>query len=380
MEGQLWPADGYRLLSPDRRRRGSRRRTILRRRLLALAVLLAAVVAFAVALEGGHPAKPSLRESPPAPAANPESAAERAALARALRRGIERAEGLGGEIEGAAMLSGWRAPVLAVSKGDQSRRWMRMWSMSKIVTAVAMLRAKGWGEGPGERLSPEVEESLRAAITRSENCPQRRIVIELQHSLGDSVEGARHAIAEVLRIAGGKARPGDEVESPEAACVEFLSAQKDVPEPLAPALLLGTSEWRVGDAARFMQALGGNAYGAAISKYLLALMREPKQHSREAVAGEFTAPVDWGAGRALSRFAPASQAGWGGTQQAAFMAGQMALLTVPSGRAAIAVMFHPAVQPGIDDPGLTAAPEALESVMRSLARELGDPQQPTWPL
>jgi hypothetical protein len=256
---------------------------------------------------------------------------------------------------------------------------MRMWSMSKIVTAVTLLRAKGWDEERGKPLSPEVEEALRAAITRSENCPQRRIVIELQHSLGDSVQRARQAVADVLRMAGGKAHPGVEVELPEAACTEYLEGQEDVPEPLAPALLLGTSEWRVGDAARFMLALGENTYGAAISRYLLGLMREPKQLSREALPGEFTAPLDWGAGQALSRFNPAYKAGWGGTQQGAFMAGQMALLEIPTGRAAVAVMFHPAVQPSIDDPGLTKAPAALEVVMRSLARELDAPQQPGSP-
>ena len=61
------------------------------------------------------------------------------------------------------------------------------------------------------------------------------------------------------------------------------------------------------------------------------------------------------------------------------MAGQMALLEIPAGRAAVAVMFHPAVQPSIDDPGLTSAPAALEVVMRSLARGLDAPQQPGSP-
>jgi hypothetical protein len=254
-----------------------------------------------------------------------------------------------------------------------------MWRMSKIVTAVAMLRAKGWGDERGEALSPEVRQSLRAAITRSENCPQRRIVLELQHSLGDSTEKARQAIAEVLRLAGGSARPATEVEAPDAGCVEFLEAQRDIPEPLAPALLLGTSEWRVGDAARFVRALGEDVYGKAISRYLLALMREPKKLSREAVAGEFTAPLAWGAGNVLGQFDPAYKAGWGGTQQGAFMAGQMALLNQAGQRAAIAVVFHPATQPSIDDPGLTSAPAALEAVMGRLATELVAPQQPGSP-
>jgi hypothetical protein len=366
-------------LSATRRRSSSRRRTILRRRLLALIALALAVAALWAVFGGGGSAGSSSRDHRPPSAASQSVSARRAALAGALRRGVEGADRLGGVTEAAAILPGWSEPVVAPGGREGRGRWMRMWSMSKIVTAVAMLRAKGWGEERGEPLSPEVEEALRAAITRSENCPQRRIVIELQHSLGDSVQRARQAVADALRMAGGKAHPGVEVEPPEAACTEYLEGQEDVPEPLAPALLLGTSEWRVGDAARFMLALGENAYGAAISRYLLGLMREPKELSREALPGEFTAPLDWGAGRALSRFDPAYKAGWGGTQQGAFMTGQMALLEIPAGRAAVAVMFHPAVQPSIDDPGLTSAPAALEAVMRSLARELDAHQQPGSP-
>ncbi|HEV2790527.1 MAG TPA: hypothetical protein VGV69_04430, partial [Solirubrobacterales bacterium] len=150
---------------------------------------------------------------------------------------------------------------------------------------------------------------------------------------------------------------------------------------LAPALLLGTSEWRVADAVRFMHALGSGAYGHVLSERILNLMREPKERSREILPEEFTAAVDWGAGRALRVLDPAYKAGWGGTQQGAFMAGQMAVVELPSGeRAALAVMFHPAVQPGQDDPGLTPAPQALEAVMEPLARRLrGAGQQPGLP-
>lgn len=356
-----------------RRPRSSRgSRTILRRRLVAVAVLAAAAGALALSLGGGHAARSSggprsSRASAPAAA----ESASRKALARALRRGVAKAHRLGGSVEAAVMLGPWRAPVAAASENGGERRWMRMWSMSKIVTAVALLRSLGWGDAPGKPLSPEAVESLQAAITRSENCPQRRIVLELQHSLGDSTERTRRAIAAVLRVAGGRARPGSEVAPPESSCVPFLETQTEIPDPLAPALLLGTSEWRVTDAARFMHALGAGAYGRAVSRKLLALMREPKARSREISPAEFTAPVDWGAGRALAAFDPAYKAGWGGTQESAFLAGQMALLRLPSGgRAAISVIFHPAVQPGEDDPGLTRSPQALETVMRSLAREL----------
>ena len=347
---------------------------------MAAAVLLVAGAALAFAVGGGDSTSSPSNSTLALTIAADTEGAERRAMERALRRGVTQAGELGGSVEAAAMLGSWRHPVVVASAPAGEERWMRMWSMSKVVAAVALLRAKHWGDQPGEELSPEVEESLRAAMTRSENCPQRRIVIELQHSLGDSPARAREAVAEVLRIAGGKARPGEEVALPDLACVEFLEGQVDVPEPLAPALLLGTSEWRVGDAVRLMRALGEDAFGAAVSRRILDLMREPKLRSREALPSEFTAPVDWGTGRALRRLDPAYKAGWGGAQQGAFMAGQMALLSLPSGaRAAVAVMFHPTVQPAIDDPGLTSAPEALEVVMRSLGEELERAQQPAGP-
>lgn len=269
------------------------------------------------------------------------------------------------------MLDSWRLPVAAASEREGSGDQMRMWSMSKVVTAVALLRAQGWGAEPGRDLSPEVKEALEAALTRSENCPQRRIVLELQHVLGDSTERAREAVAEVVRQAGGRALPGAEVASPDAGCIEFLEGQEEIPEPLAPALLLGTSEWRVTDAVRFAHALGENGYGDAVSEFVLGLMREPKAANRETEPGELTAPLDWGAGAVLAGFEPAYKAGWGGTQQGAFMAGQIAVLKLPGGgRAAIAVISHPAVQPSRDDPGLTIAPASVETVMGELAGEL----------
>jgi hypothetical protein len=101
-------------------------------------------------------------------------------------------------------------------------------------------------------------------------------------------------------------------------------------------------------------------------------MRVPKGRSREAEPNEFTAPADWGAGRAFAGLEPAYKAGWGGTQQGEFVAGQMALVDFPrSPRTAVAVMFHPDVPPPIDDPGITAAGAAIELVMGSLESTTG---------
>lgn len=358
------------------RRRQPSRGTVLRRRLVALAALLAIGVSLFVLLDGGNSANSSAGGGSEGKTLElklpPPEAAERRTVERALERGVAAAARLeAGSVEAAAMPAPWGTPVVVASTPGGEDRWMRMWSMSKVVTAVALLRAKGWEDEPGEELSPEVEGALEAAFTRSENCPQRRVVLELQRASGDSTERAREGLAEVVAMAGGEARPGSEISPPDAGCVEFLEGQSEIPDPLAPALLLGTSEWRVGDAARFMHALGEDAYGKAVSEKILGLMREPKGRSREALPGEFTAPVDWGAGRALGRFHPAYKAGWGGTQQGEFMAGQMALFQPASGGpVAVAVVFHPAAQPSIDDPGLTQAPEALEAVMSALAEAL----------
>jgi hypothetical protein len=229
----------------------------------------------------------------------------RAAVVRALEQGVSRAAALDGSVEAAIMLGSWREPAVAASPPGEALRWMRMWSMSKVVTMVALLRSMGWGHKPGDPLSSEVQSALRAAITRSENCRQRRIVLELQLANGGSPEGAREAVAEVLAKAGASAQVSDEVEGPDPSCVEYLESQSEIAEPLAPTVLLGTSTWRVGDAVRFVNALGAGVYGKALGDRVIALMSAAKAPSREVAPGELTAPLDWGAGRAFAGLSPA---------------------------------------------------------------------------
>ena len=294
------------------------------------------------------------------------SSAEELELAAALRRGVARAADLGGSVEAAAMVDSSTSPIVATSEPRGASRYMRMWSMSKVATMVALLRELKWGELPGEATSAEVDDALIGAITRSENCRQRRIVLELQRIAG-GIEGARRAMAEVFALAGGRPRIDTEIEAPEPHCIPFLESQSELPDPLAPALLLGTSTWRVTDAVRLAHALATGAYGKAISTRALDLMRAPKQPSRESPAGELTAPLDWGAGVAFAGMEPAFKAGWGGSQNGNFLAGQLAVLPIGGGdRLAIAVMFHPDAQPPRDDPGITAAPSALQTVMVSV--------------
>ena len=69
-----------------------------------------------------------------------------------------------------------------------------------------------------------------------------------------------------------------------------------------------------------------------------------------------------------------SRAPWGGTRQGKFLAGQIALVQPPSGRPlALAVAFHPDVQPPTDDPGRTAAPRGVELVMEAVQAALQKP-------
>jgi hypothetical protein len=282
-----------------------------------------------------------------------------------------------GVVQAAVMLDGWRTPVAAASEPVAALKPMRMWSIAKVVTAVALLRQLGWGRRPGVEPSPQVAEAMHDALVRSENCRQRRLVLELQRLTGGPA-GARAAIAETLALAGARADLRVEVEPPESICLEYLGTQEgSVPDPFAPTLLLGTATWGIGDLVAFLHTLGRGAYGIALKERLLPLMRLPKGRSAEVPSSEFTADLDWGAGRALAGLDPAYKAGWGGTLQGAFLAAQGAILELPGkGTMALGVAFHPDAQPPRDDPGLTAAPAALESVMRAmvegrLARALG---------
>lgn len=297
--------------------------------------------------------------------APPLTGAERR-LQRALSAGVSEAARSGGQIEAAAMLDGSAAPLVATSERAAADRYMRMWSMSKVATMVALFKALGWGERSGETPSHEVLEALAGALTRSENCRQRRVVLELQRAARGTGEARRALAAEFAEI-GGRIEPGSQVAPPESLCVPFLRTQTEIPEPLAPALLLGTSRWRVTDAVRLAHALAVASYGRALSAAVRELMAAPKRPSRESRPGELTAPVDWGAGVVFGDLDPAYKAGWGGSLHGNFLAGQIAIVPLPGGgHLSLAVMFHPDEQPVRDDPGITAAPGAIETVMRAV--------------
>lgn len=342
---------------------------------------LAAAAAFLVALgvvllsRGGD--EPGAADPPPARAAAAPAAAgagdsahppARQPVERELSRAVSAAaqEG-GGAVQAAVMLDGWPTPIAVASESGAALQPMRMWSIAKVVTAVALLRQLGWGGRAGIEPSPQVAEAMHDAIVRSENCRQRRLVLGLQRLAGGPA-GARAAIAETLAAAGADAELRVEVESPEAICHDYLRTQEgSVADPFAPTLLLGTATWPIGALAAFLHALGRGSYGAAVEGRLLPLMRLPKSRSTEVPSSEFTADLDWGAGRALAGLDPAYKAGWGGTLQGAFVVVQGAVVELPDGRTlTLGVAFHPDAQPSRDDPGLTAGPAAIESVMGAI--------------
>lgn len=355
----------------------------------AVALLLVAVTAFAVACGGGDAGTASGDDSdeivltgPDRPAATPDmgtapipsgggaaTSARRRALQRALDSAVGEAAALGGAVEAAVVLDRGAA-LTAAAPGDPEQP-MRAWSMSKVLTAIALLRANGWGEDAGRALSGEAGDAMTGALVRSENCRQRRVVLELQRAAGGGPADALAALAETAEIAGASVAMADKPEPPEPICHPFLDTQRELADSRAPGLLLGTSTWTVASAARLAYALGDGRYGAALSTHVLELLRAPKQPSREAPPGDYTAALDWGAGRALAALRPAYKAGWGGTLQGRFLAGQLAVVELPGdGVAGIAVAFHPDTQPPKDDPGLTAGPDAVETVMAAVAAQL----------
>jgi hypothetical protein len=103
-------------------------------------------------------------------------------------------------------------------------------------------------------------------------------------------------------------------------------------------------------------------------------MRRPKLVSREVDADAMiTAPPEWGAGRVFDArcWNVAYKAGWGGSGQGRFLAGQMGAVDLGSGRwAAFAVMFHPSEQPDTDDPGKVQAYQVMEQALTTIKKAL----------
>lgn len=279
-----------------------------------------------------------------------------AQLAAALADGAA-AVAASGTVEAAVMLDGASEPSVA----GGAQRSMRLWSTVKLVTALTLLAERDGG-------AAGLESVLERALTQSDNCAQRKMVLELQRDLG-STGAVAEAVRRTVEVAGGQidmtlAQQDDSGEQCVAPGYQGLSAE----DAALPALLLGTTEWRVSDAVQVAHAVRSRqVYGPAQSDYLLDLMRRPKRDSPAPGAAEqLTAAPSWGAGEVFAErcWNVAYKGGWGGTVQGSYLAEQVGTVELPGGRwAAFAVVFRPAAQPPDDDPGKAGAPEALSTVL-----------------
>lgn len=321
----------------------------------ALAVVALGVLAVGGLADSDSPPSDPAAESRPHPVDFGATPAAQAELRRRLALGTARAAALGAQVRAGAWILGQPQPVFA---GDDLNRRMRLWSMSKPFAAIVALRA----------IKPRpawLEPALEDLIMRSENCPMRELMVELQRRSG-SVAAVRSDLAKLFAAGGADDTAiAAEVEPPDPDCRERLE-RDGIPLPGTEALLMGISTWRIDDAVRMTHALASGRFGVEGDR-LLALMRRPKAASEEiADPGEYTADPAWGAALALGGLDPAYKPGWGGTLQGEFMVGQLVVVPAASPAMAIAVTVHPDLQPDVDDPGRTIGPQAVEAVLRSV--------------
>lgn len=287
-------------------------------------------------------------------------APSRAALQAALERGVREANALGGEAAAAVWVSGDAAPL---SSGTVSARH-RMWSMSKAVVSVAAL------EAVDNRPDSVLSSALADAIRRSDNCAIRRVIVGLQEGSNRGVTGAVAAFEGVLAKSGARIEAAPQAAVAEKSCVRYLERHRGgLPGgDLGVAVQFGTAEWSVLDAIAFTHALGDGAYGAP-GENLLELMARPKEGPLEEPAPPSAPPLDWGAGAAFpNSWHPAWKAGWGGGRErpARFLAGQIVALHLGHTPVAVAAVFLPSVEPTVDNPGITQAPQALERIFSAV--------------
>ena len=304
------------------------------------------------------PAPADAHASPTASRGSAESQALRWSLQDTLNEAVAEADALGGHASVALWLNGWSAPVVARSA---TPTYGRMWSMSKPVALIATDEA---AQRQGRSLDQALMTAATDAITRSDNCAERRIILELQQLTG-GLAPALAAFDEVLTQAG--ASP---VKTPERSvleepmCLNYFNQRAPISDPAAEAWEFGTDEWTVAQAAGFAHALAGGVYGSA-GRLALTLMAKPKQPalaSIEGPSGDHIANLQWGAGTSFAPWHPAYKPGWGGSQQGRFLTGQIVVLQDANPPVAIAAMFYPSVEPATDDVGATTGPRALEAV------------------
>lgn len=285
---------------------------------------------------------------------------DRERLDAALKLGAATAKRFGGTVEAAILLPGWSQPLTV----GNPRRRSRMWSLAKPVTAIAAQRAPG---GP----TPAVRAAIQVAIQRSENCAQRRVVLEVQELAGGMSE-AKDGLVEIIRESGARVVTTDQAAPAPPACEAYLrKTGEGLKDPLGSTLQLGTWTWTVADAVQFAAGLGNGTYREAGAAVVLDMER-PKRASSEATSEEHTMTPDFGAGKVWPQVAYKS--GWGGSLQDDFVVGQYGSVEGGGSIVAFAVVFHPgaAHQPEIDDPGRTRADEAIQAVLNPVKLALAE--------
>jgi hypothetical protein len=295
----------------------------------------------------------------------------RRTLEVALSSGVSQADALGGEAAAAVWIAGDRQPVLSGPTSVPHR----MWSMSKAVVTVAALQAVR------NRPDPVLRSAIADAITRSDNCAIRRVIVGLQDRLNQGTEGTIAAFERALATADARIERSPQLGSAEQACLRYLNAhQGGLPgSDLGVVPQFGTAEWTEYDAISFAHALSAGVYGAP-GAYLLQAMSVPKQPPLEEPPPPSAPPLDWGAGAAFPvSWQPAWKAGWGGSQDRPphYLAGQLVVLRLGDVPVAVTAIFVPRAEPVTDNPGITQAPRALETMFAAarlgLERErLGD--------
>jgi hypothetical protein len=246
-----------------------------------------------------------------------------------------------------------------------------MWSVSKPVTAVTALSSAA---NSSQTVGAAVDRAMVDALTRSDNCAQRRVVVAVQE-LNGGVGPADVAFRNVLKDAGAHAS-GTPYAAPlsDTSCNAYLASTEgrlSTARVRQPALQFGTYEWTVRDAVTFAYALGTGRYGAE-GDQVLRWMRRPKARASEGSPLDYTSPLDLppSGGRFPAGWQPAYKGGWGGHEQNNFVAEQIVVLKIAGRTVALAAVFRPHVQPPNDDPGTSAAPQALEDVFRALQARL----------
>lgn len=304
-----------------------------------------------------------------APAPTPAPGPSRADLARLVERQARRT---GGRVQ-LAVADGDRV-VAAASSGSVATP-VRMWSVSKVVTAIALLRSLGWGERRGRALGAPTTRAVTDALVRSADCAQRQMVVALQQEVGGP-EPARAALQDVLADSGARhAEILTRASTAGTGCAPVLD-RSGLKDPYGVALQVGTAEWDVRDAARFGLALGDGTYPRAIRRRILGLLRRPKLQSNDPylTVPDVSSDLAWGAGIALRGLHPAYKWGAGGSsgETPTFVVEQVIFATRADGRpVGIATTFEPPEpRPVRDDPGLTEAPRAFAGLLRPLARTL----------